>query len=133
MVKGSCLCGACEFTVAACSVDIYKCHCSKCRKNFGGASSAATFVEEADFTWVRGKDNLTRFELTPTYSKQFCSTCGSIAPALIASMGVYWVPAGLFDDDPGVPLGRHIYVDSKAEWEVLDEQLERLPEGFGFW
>ncbi len=132
MATGSCLCGAVKFNVTACSIDIYKCHCSKCRKNFGGASSAATFVDETNFSWLQGEDSLSRYELSPTYSKQFCTTCGSIVPARIPGHSSFWVPAGLFDDDPGVPLSRHIYVDSKAEWEVLDDQLEQLSEGFEF-
>ena len=132
MVTGSCLCGAVRFSVRAIGIDIYKCHCSKCRKNFGGASSAAAFVGEADFRWIQGEDNLTKFELTPKYSKQFCVTCGSIAPARIPGRSIYWVPAGLFDDASGLQLARHVYVDSKAEWEVLDDELERLPEGFEF-
>lgn len=132
MTTGSCLCGAVKFNVTECSIDIYKCHCSKWRKNFGGASSATTFVDEANFSWLQGEDSISRFELTPTYSKQFCRTCGSILPALIPDRSIFWVPAGLFDDDPGVPLGRHIYMDSKAEWEVLDSQLEQLSIGFDF-
>jgi hypothetical protein len=132
MTTGSCLCGAVRFSVTECSIDIYKCHCSRCRKNFGGASSAATFVDESNFSWLQGEDVISRFELTPTYSKQFCTSCGSILPALIPGRSTVWVPAGLFDDDPGVPLGRHIFVDSKAEWEVLDNHLEQLKEGFDF-
>ena len=132
MTKGSCLCGEVRFEVTKCSMDIYKCHCSKCRKNFGAASSAATFVKEYDFNWISGEENLTYFELNPGYSKRFCKTCGSVVPSLIPSRGIYWVPAGLFDDDPGVSLQQHIYVASKAPWEVLDEQTDRLDEGFEF-
>ena len=132
MTKGSCLCSAVQFSITKCSFDIWKCHCSKCRKNFGGASSAATFVKENDFQWVAGEENISRYQLNPGYSKQFCKTCGSIVPQLVVSHSLYWVPAGLLDDDPGVPLGRHVYVDSKAPWEILDLQTEQLSEGFKF-
>ena len=132
MVTGSCLCGSVKFAVSECSIDIYKCHCSLCRKNFGGASSAATFVEQANFSWLEGEENIRRFELRPTYIKQFCGTCGSVLPGLIPGRSTYWVPAGLFDDDPGVPLTQHIHVDSKAEWEVLDDQLGRLSGAIEF-
>ena len=42
----------------------------------------------------------------------------------------YWIPAGLFDADPGLALSTHIHVRSKAHWEVLDELTPRREEGF---
>lgn len=121
-----------QFSVVECSFDIWKCHCSKCRKTFGGASSAATFVSENKFQWDKGEENIYRYELNPGYSKQFCKTCGSIVPQLVVSHSPYWVPAGLFEEDPGVTLGRHVHIDSKAPWEILDSKTEQLSEGFEF-
>lgn len=55
MTKGSCLCGSIRFEVEAFGSDIYKCHCSKCRKGFGGASSAVALAPEEKFSWLQGK------------------------------------------------------------------------------
>ena len=49
----------------------------------------------------------------------------------VPEYGAYWVPAGLLEDSSQLTLVRHIHVDSKASWEVLDEHLERLAEGIG--
>jgi hypothetical protein len=132
MTRGSCLCGKVQFRVSEFSSEIYKCHCSICRKNFGGASSAATFATESNFEWLKGENKTTRYKHSPGYYKQFCTTCGSVVPGHMKSHGLYWIPAGLLDDDPGIPLGRHLYVESKAQWEVLDSVTEQIPEGFDF-
>ena len=130
MTAGSCLCKAVAFEVSGFSSGIYKCHCSKCRKAFGGASSAAVLVDEAAFQWLRGGDRVRLYETESGFKRYFCECCGCLLPQLVASLGLFWVPAGLFDEDPGVALATHIHVDSKAPWEVLDEQTPCLQEGF---
>ena len=131
MTAGSCLCKAVAFEVSGFSSGIYKCHCSKCRKAFGGASSAAVLVDEAAFQWLRGSDRVRLYEAESGFKRYFCECCGCLLPQLVASLGLFWVPAGLFDEDPGVALATHIHIDSKAPWEVLDEQTPCLQEGFG--
>ena len=130
MTTGSCLCGAVQFDVSACSSGIFKCHCSKCRKAFGGASSAALLASENDFNWLQGNDQIREYRMDSGFRRFFCDNCGSILPQHLPSHGLYWIPAGLLDGDPGVPLKKHIHVRSKAPWEVLDEHTARLQEGF---
>ena len=60
MVTGGCLCGAVRFEVHEFSGGIFKCHCSKCRKAFGGASSAAALAPEAAFCWATGEEQIRR-------------------------------------------------------------------------
>ncbi len=129
MTEGSCFCGAIKFQVSEFHADIYKCHCSLCRKRFGGASSAAVLVAEDSFELITGSDSIARFQSPSGSRSAFCRTCGTIAPIHIASQKLYWIPAGLFDSDPGISLKRHIHVNSKAAWEILDHETEQLPEG----
>ena len=130
MTTGSCLCGAVQFDVSACRSGIFKCHCSKCRKAFGGSSSAALLAAEDDFNWLQGSDQIREYRMASGFRRCFCNNCGSILPQNLASHGAYWVPAGLLDSDPGVPLENHIHVGSKAAWEILDEHTRRFEEGF---
>jgi hypothetical protein len=130
MTTGGCLCGAVRFEVDEFSSGVFKCHCSKCRKAFGGASSAAALAQEDAFRWTQGEKTIATFSESPTFQRRFCPTCGSILPQHLPDYGTYWVPAGLLDSDPGLKLTRHIHVDSKAPWEVLDAQTEQLGEGF---
>lgn len=130
MIQGSCLCGAVGFEVAEFCSGVFKCHCSICRKVFGGASSAAVLADEQHFTWLRGLDTVSRFQPRAGYATCFCTTCGSLLPQHLDSQGLYWIPAGLLDGDPGLVLERHVHVASRAAWEVLDSHTERLSEGF---
>jgi len=130
-VQGSCLCEAVRFSVDQFSAGVFKCHCSKCRKAFGGASSAAALAPEVAFTWKDGESTIREFTTPSGFLRRFCAQCGSILPQHLAQHGVYWIPAGLLDEDPGLHLRKHIYVDSKAPWEVLDGQVKAHPEGFG--
>jgi len=130
MTMGGCLCGAVRFEVKSFSSGVFKCHCSKCRKSFGGASSAVALAPESAFQWLQGQDSIALFRQGPTYGRCFCPACGCILPQHLPDYGAYWVPAGLLDSDPGLALERHVHVASKAPWEVLDGDTEQLPEGF---
>jgi len=95
------------------------CHCSLCRKVSGAASNAVIVVPETDFTWLAG-EALRRFYTKPTgWQTSFCAQCGSPLPMTLRGMAAYWVPAGLLDDDPGLAIGGHIFVGSKAPWDAI--------------
>jgi hypothetical protein len=130
MTEGGCLCGAVRFRVAEFNSGIFKCHCSKCRKSSGGASSAAALVGEKCFCWTQGVDHVREYRCDSGYTRRFCAGCGSIVPQFLAEHRCFWVPVGLLDADPGVPLKHHIHVNSKAVWEILDTQAHRHGEGF---
>ena len=42
---------------------------------------------------------------------------------------MYWVPAGLLDDDDGVEVSKHIFVESRAKWDEISDDLEQF-EGY---
>ena len=128
--SGSCLCGQVAFTVREFASGIFKCHCSKCRKAFGGASSAAVLAPAAAFSWLRGQQGVLEYREGPGFRRCFCPNCGCILPQYLLDYDLYWIPAGLFDADPGLALSTHIHVRSKAHWEVLDELTPRREEGF---
>lgn len=132
MCKGSCLCGAVQFEVSEFSTEIYKCHCSLCRKLFGGASGAAAWAPEASFKWLKGQEEISKFQLRASYGSCFCSRCGSVVPAYLADYRAYWIPVGLLDEDPGLKLTHHLHVASKAPWEILDDQAVQLSKADGF-
>lgn len=129
-ISGGCLCGKVRFEVSEFSSGIFKCHCSKCRKAFGGASSAAALAPESAFSWLAGAASVREYRASTGFLRRFCPDCGSILPQHLAEHGTWWIPAGLFDEDPGLALKQHIHVASKAAWEVLDEHTRQLPEGF---
>jgi len=118
MNTGECLCGAIKFKVDGYQGDIYRCHCSKCRRAGGANSNAAVMVAQVDFTWIAGQDGLTIYQTDTVYQTVFCKVCGSPMPQLIASQDAYYVPAGTLQSDNNLRLGQSVNIDSRADWDT---------------
>jgi len=129
MIRGSCLCGEVRFGYTQAVTQVGMCHCSLCRKVSGTASNATILVPETDFEWTAG-GQLRRVYTKPTgWQTTFCAQCGSPLPQKLRGAAAYWVPAGLLDDDPGLVIGGHIWVGSKATWDVIAGDAPRFDEG----
>ncbi len=127
-IKGSCLCGAVTFVIEGKYSPAGQCHCSKCRKVSGTDGNATFLTSYGALTWLSGEDN-TRTFVVPgsTWKSRFCVTCGSPAPFPNNDKKLYFVPAGLLDDDPGFRgYASHIFVGSKAPWVVITDDAPQF-------
>ena len=133
-IKGSCLCGGVAFEITGKTGPIGQCHCSKCRKVSGTDGNAVFYARVDHFTWLRGED-LIRTYFVPDgngWCSSFCGTCGSPTPHTDSAQKIFFVPAGLLDDDPGhCGYAAHIFVRSKAPWSTLTDSAPKYAEGFG--
>ena len=133
MVGGSCLCGGVRFEITKVPL-IVLCHCSICRKANGSAFDSGATVPVADFKLTTGDDLIQIYESSPTTRRAFCRVCVSRAPSRARDAELYYVPAGLFNDDPGVKPALHVFVGSKAPWwDITDDlpQFEKWVPGYG--
>ncbi len=134
MVRGSCLCGGIQFEVDSVPV-MHNCHCSKCRKAHGAAFRTSATIPSDQFRFLKGEDLVRFYRPSPDgYCAPFCRVCGSTAPLVSAERSLVFVPAGLFDDDPGVQPKFHIFVGSKAPWWVINDEAPQFAEwlpGYG--
>jgi hypothetical protein len=105
------------------------CHCSQCRKVSGAASNAVIVVPETDFRWLAGETLGQRYARPSGWQTVFCRSCGSPLPQKLRGAAAYWVPAGLLDDDPGLRIGAHIFVGSRAPWDEISGSAPRFDEG----
>jgi hypothetical protein len=119
-ITGECFCGAIAYSVAGPLRDARSCHCSRCRKAFSGQASAYALVDADRFSWTQGEHLLTAFVGDAGFGMQFCSQCGSTLCGVYEG-NVHGVTLGCVNGDPGVEIGRHIFVDSKAAWEVIPD------------
>jgi hypothetical protein len=119
MLRGSCLCGGIVFEIAGPVPGIGQCHCSLCRKVSGVGSTATVAVAADQLKWISGENLVQAFERPSGYGSSFCRICGSPAPDPNRSRTRYGIPVGVLDDDPGVTVVEHIYVGSKASWDVI--------------
>ncbi|KIO35148.1 GFA family protein [Shewanella sp. cp20] len=129
--NGRCLCGEVEFKISGRLPHLYQCHCSLCRKLSGSSSDTATFLDSAQFAWVKGEALVNSFVTETGYRSDFCSKCGSTVPHLMTNQKQYWIPAGLLDQVKDSEVVAHLFVGSKASWDsVCDSgaQYDTMPD-----
>jgi len=126
-INGSCFCGAIKYQVEGELRDARSCHCSMCRKAFSSPASAYALVDSESFEWLSGEIFLTSYESIDGCGLQFCSICGSTLCGIVEGR-VHGVTLGCVDGDPVVSIGMHIFVGSKASWEVIPEGVPQFEE-----
>jgi hypothetical protein len=129
-VRGSCLCGKVAYEVEHGGHTGYFCHCSRCRKARAAAHASNMFVPPARFRWVRGEDQRLSYKVPDAerFTVVFCGSCGSGAPNVRAERAM--LPASTLDGDPGFIALSHIFVGSKAAWDVLPDDGRARHDGF---
>ena len=130
-MRGKCLCGLVEFEIVGVVPKLYQCHCSLCRKQGGASSNTAAIIGKEHFRWVGGQEHISSWVKDTGFRSDFCSNCGSPVPNPLRSTPYYWVPAGLLEGDVQLKVSAHLFVGSKASWDVIPspgKQYETMPE-----
>jgi hypothetical protein len=131
MIRGSCLCGSVRFEMDRVVGPFELCHCKRCRKASGSAFMAGLGVRRDEFRFVSGRDLITAYEAPivespPAYRVCFCNKCGSCVPDPDVDSEWFEIAAGLLDDDPQLQPDKHIFVDHKATWFEITDDLPQL-------
>ncbi|HEX7946183.1 MAG TPA: GFA family protein [Phenylobacterium sp.] len=121
VATGGCLCGAIRFGLTEKLAPVGFCHCSLCRQASGGVSNAVLNVRRDRFEWVSGEDHVQVYATPSGWKSLFCRTCGCPAPHVLSDGKRVLVPAGVLDGDPDLAISGHIFVGSKAKWEVIGD------------
>ena len=132
-ISGSCLCGQIGFEIDGKVGPAGQCHCSKCRKVSGTDGNAVFYTAAENFRWLKGQDGIRIYQVPGGggWRSSFCATCGSPMPHTDGAGKIYFVPAGLLDDDPGFRgYAAHIFVGSKAPWVCISDAAPQYAEGF---
>ena len=117
-ITGECFCGKISYRIDGNLSDARSCHCSRCRKAFSAQASAYALVKAPEFSWTKGEQLLTTFVDENQCGYQFCSLCGSTLCGIVGGT-IHGVTLGCVNGDPDIKLNRHIYVGSKAGWEII--------------
>lgn len=126
-ITGECFCGEVKYHIDGKLHDARSCHCSRCRKAFSSQASAYAVIDAQEFHWVVGENLLTSYVGEHGFGLQFCSKCGSTLSGVYKGV-VHGVTLGCINGDPDIELGQHIYVGSKASWEVIAEGVAQYEE-----
>ena len=126
---GSCLCEAVKFEIEGDFERFFLCHCSRCRKNTGSAHAANLFSTTARLHWLSGEDNVKTFQLPGTrHGRSFCTECGSALPTIKMDGKLLVVPAGCLNTDVHLKPQGHIFMDSKANWDIDPNQVPHFDQ-----
>jgi hypothetical protein len=130
VTQGSCLCGDVAYEITGAPLRMYYCHCSRCRQGRSAAHGSNVFYKAEGFRWIRGAEQVQDFPLPGAqfFGTAFCKRCGSELPRVSVERNVASVPAGSLDSDPGITPTGHIYVDSKAPWFDITDELPQFAE-----
>ena len=131
-LSGGCLCGGVRFELSETPREAGYCHCTRCQRRTGTASSAQARIDGRSFRLVRGEAMVKGWRHPDGgFEKCFCGECGahlfSRDPDDPRQMSVRM---SAFDDDPGVRPSYRTFVAYAAAWEPIpDDGLERIAEG----
>ena len=130
MLTGGCMCGAVRYEIDEPLVSAAYCHCTRCQRRTGGASSASARIAPGSMRVVQGEELVKTWRPDEGWGKAFCSECGSALWSVDPDdPELRGVRLGTFDSDPGIRPGAHQYVAYAAPWEPIpDDGLPRFPE-----
>lgn len=135
-VTGGCLCGAVRYESKQAPTQGYYCHCTICRKSYGGLFSATVTFSGAAFAFTKG--DLKYYRATRFAKRGFCADCGSPVAFFYEGNSNVWIKIGSLDRPEDWPMTRdaswgrssHAHVDTKVPWyEIADG----LPEATNAW
>jgi hypothetical protein len=135
-ITGGCLCGGVRFELTAPPLNAGYCHCTRCQRRTGTASSAQARVGGASLRLLQGEELVKAWRAPEGgFEKLFCGECGGhlfsrnpVDPAQVS------IRMGAFDCDPGVRPSWRAFVSYAAPWEPIpDDGLQRFSEGTPSW
>jgi hypothetical protein len=130
-ILGSCLCGGVQFEIDRAAGSSEICHCVRCQKKSGSTSLTMISARTSEYRLLKGANLIREYSAPilnqpPAYKAYFCENCGSAVPGLEPSQDFIEIPAGLFDNNPGVQPDKHIFVDFMPSWNVIRDNLPQF-------
>lgn len=130
MLAGECYCGAVHYEVADEFVWAAICHCSECRRATGSANKPFARIERQKLAVTEGGERLLIVG-DPDGNHTRCRDCGSLLFSVVDQGRWVHVAMGTLLDDPTIRPSEHIFVDSKAAWEIITDDLPKRAEFSG--
>jgi hypothetical protein len=124
-LTGRCLCGAIRYEVADAFRYAANCHCERCRRATGSAYKPFAGIEREQFRVTAGADGLLIYGDAESNHDVRCKICGSLLCSVVRDGAWVHVALGTLDTAPTKRPTEHIFVGSKAAWEVI---LDDLPQ-----
>jgi hypothetical protein len=130
LLKGACLCGSVQFTLAPPLRDVIVCHCRQCAR-WTGLAVAATAVAPESFKVHAGAEWVSWYRSSSRAERGFCARCGSSLFWKPADASRVAVLAGALDVPTGLKIGAHIFVDDKSDFYEICDGAPRFAQSAG--
>lgn len=129
-IQGGCHCGAVRYESSGKVLRFVNCHCPDCRTLSGATFASVLAVESSGFKLVCGEDIIHSYRSSPGKQRCFCSKCGSHVFARVDTKPeMVLIRAGSIDGDPGVRPQMHIWVEAKAPWHEICDNIPQYQAG----
>ena len=124
-LRGECYCHAVSFTVMDTFEYALYCHCSECRRRTGAASKPFAGAKASALNIIRGGEAVLRLGDEIGHHAS-CGKCGSLLYSLVRDGAYVHVALGVLIDPPTIKPSAHIFVGSKASWDVISDELPQF-------
>lgn len=129
LLTGGCLCGGVRYAITAPPVKMTYCHCTRCQRRSGAASSPQLRVEPGSVRFLQGEELVRGWKPPDGFEKCFCGTCGGALFSKGPDGAIWSVRMGTLDSDPGIRPAHRQFVAYAAPWEpVPDDGVPHYPE-----
>ncbi len=126
-LRGQCYCRAVSYEVQDAFEYALYCHCGECRRRTGAASKPFAGAPTEALTITGGQDDLLRLGGDDGHHAS-CAKCGSLLYSRVRDGAYVHVTLGTLIDAPTITPAAHIFVGSKAPWEVIGDGLPQFEE-----
>ncbi len=111
-VKGSCFCGAVQFSVQGDPIEMGYCHCDSCRHWSASPVNAFTLWKSDALVITRGQENIGSYNKTPGSTRKWCKSCGGHVFTEHPDHDIVDVYAGVLPDLEFKPISHVFYQES---------------------
>jgi hypothetical protein len=124
-LRGACYCRAVSYEIEDAFEYALYCHCGECRRRTGAASKPFAGAPVGALKITGGGDAILRLGDSVGYHAS-CGKCGSLLYSLVRSGAYVHVTLGTLVDSPSLAPTAHIFVGSKAPWDVICDGLPQF-------
>lgn len=125
LLRGECYCRTVSFTVQDVFEYALYCHCSECRRRTGAAAKPFAGAQTSALSITSGEEAILRLGEGSGHHAS-CGKCGSLLYSLVREGAYVHVTLGALIDPPTITPRAHIFVGSKAPWDLICDGLPQF-------
>ena len=125
LITGQWHCGTVQWQAVLPHKMALNCHCNMCRSLSGADFSSWVVFAAANFKLTSGIEGLTTYQASDTFSKSFCTKCGSTVSCINDAKfpNHVFITKGNITSEFSLPAKIQVCTTDKANWVEIDENI----------